>query len=67
LSSTRRHAETALAYPEPPAHPLWHRHGPKPRPLTPKQQQRNRELLLLAQHTPRPRSRPATHQAEAGR
>ncbi|WP_405393469.1 hypothetical protein OG596_38180 (plasmid) [Streptomyces sp. NBC_01102] len=45
-----------LAYPEPPASPLWHRHGTTARPLTPEQQRRNRELLLLAQHTPRPRS-----------
>ncbi|WP_331726543.1 hypothetical protein OG592_44045 (plasmid) [Streptomyces avidinii] len=48
--------DPALAYPEPPASPLWHRHGTKARPLTPEQQQRNCELLLHAQHTPRPRS-----------
>jgi len=54
MSSTQR--DHALAYPEPPASPLWHRAGPKARPLTPKQQKRNRELLLLAQYTPRPRS-----------
>ncbi|MFJ1930432.1 MULTISPECIES: hypothetical protein [unclassified Streptomyces] len=45
-----------LAYPEPPASPLWHRTGPKAPPLTPEQQRRNCELLLLAQHTNRPRS-----------
>ncbi|MCX4657380.1 hypothetical protein AB0N79_35595 [Streptomyces microflavus] len=43
------------AYPEPAAHPLWRRHQ-RPRPLTPAQQKRNRELLLTAQHTPRPRT-----------
>ncbi|MGF1344530.1 hypothetical protein ACQSMD_31210 [Streptomyces flavovirens] len=48
--------DPALAYPEPPASPLWHRRGPKPRPITPEQQRRNRELLLRAQHTPWPRS-----------
>jgi hypothetical protein len=68
MSSTRRDADHARAYPEPPAHPLWHRHGPKAPPLTPKQQQRNRELLLLAQHTPRPRStRPAKTGTQASR
>ncbi|MFE2879632.1 hypothetical protein ACFXG6_33335 [Streptomyces roseus] len=35
---------------------LWHRHGTKTRPLTPEQQRSNCELLLRAQHTPRPRS-----------
>ncbi|WP_221355381.1 hypothetical protein [Streptomyces beigongshangae] len=49
-------ADRALAYPEPPASPLWHRHGPKTRPITPEKQRRNCELLLLAQRTPRPRS-----------
>ncbi|MFE1271242.1 hypothetical protein [Streptomyces sp. NPDC058758] len=44
----------ALAYPEPPASPLWHRDGPRPRRLTPEQQRRNREVLLLAQRRPRP-------------
>ncbi|MET8955471.1 hypothetical protein [Streptomyces sp. NPDC004533] len=53
-STTQRDVEHALAYPEPPAHPLWHRHGaPKPRPLTPEQQKRNRELLDLALRKPR--------------
>ncbi|MFD7631743.1 hypothetical protein ACFV7Q_38045 [Streptomyces sp. NPDC059851] len=27
MSSTDRHLDHALAYPEPPASPLWHRHG----------------------------------------
>ncbi|MFJ2709054.1 hypothetical protein ACIO3R_38520 [Streptomyces sp. NPDC087428] len=53
-----------LAYPEPPASPLWHRQGPKLRPITPEQQRRNRELLLHAQHTSRPRS-PRTTKALA--
>ncbi|MGP3632421.1 hypothetical protein ACTU45_03420 [Streptomyces sp. 24-1644] len=57
VNSTPHHdVDQALAYPEPPASPLWHRHGAKARPLTPEQQRRNCELLLLAQHTPRPRS-----------
>ncbi|WP_331727074.1 hypothetical protein OG725_37110 (plasmid) [Streptomyces sp. NBC_01213] len=58
MNSTSQHdVDPTLAYPEPPASPLWHRHGaPKPRPITPEQQRRNRELLLRAQHTPRPRS-----------
>ncbi|MEU6332042.1 hypothetical protein ABZ851_33020 [Streptomyces sp. NPDC047049] len=47
MNSTRRDADHALAYPEPAASPLWHRHGPQPRPLTPQQQRRNRELLVL--------------------
>jgi hypothetical protein len=57
MSSTDRDVDHALAYPEPPASPLWHRHGGvQARPLTPAQQKRNRELLVVAQHTPRPRS-----------
>ncbi|AKL71212.1 MULTISPECIES: hypothetical protein [Streptomyces] len=48
------HRDVVLAYPEPPASPLWHRSGPKARPITPVQQQRNCELLLRAQYTPRP-------------
>ncbi|MGW6939987.1 hypothetical protein ACWGF3_13430 [Streptomyces xanthophaeus] len=64
--SSDHDVDHALAYPEPPASPLWHRHGPKPRPITPGQQQRNCELLLRAQHTPRPRSpRTAKTLAEA--
>lgn len=57
MSSTPQDAvDPTLAYPEPPASPLWHRHGAKPRPLTPEQQRRNCELVLRAQYTPRPRS-----------
>ncbi|WP_331734517.1 hypothetical protein [Streptomyces sp. NBC_00046] len=67
MSSTPQHdANRTLAYPEPPASPLWHRLGPKPRPITPEQQRRNRELLLSAQHTTRPRPpRPTNPLAEA--
>lgn len=43
--------DPTLAYPEPPASLLWQRQGPKPRPITPEQQRRNRELLVLAQRT----------------
>lgn len=57
MSSTDRDVDPALAYPEPPASPLWHRDGAKARPLTLAQQRRNRELLVLAQKRPtRPRS-----------
>ncbi|MGW2707312.1 hypothetical protein [Streptomyces sp. NPDC001340] len=56
MSNTQRDVDHALAYPEPPAHPLWHRHGAKAQPLTPAQQKRNRELLDLAQHKPRTRA-----------
>ncbi|MFC8273843.1 hypothetical protein ACFUJR_15220 [Streptomyces sp. NPDC057271] len=55
-STTPNDVDHALAYPEPPASPLWHQRRPKARPLTPEQQRRNRELLVLAQHTPRPRT-----------
>lgn len=51
MSSTPRdrdRALAALAYPEPPASLCWHRSVPKPTPLTPEQQRRNRELLALA-------------------
>ncbi|MEU3353076.1 hypothetical protein [Streptomyces sp. NPDC037389] len=41
MNSTQRDVDHALTYPEPPASPLWHRHGPKARPITPGQQQRN--------------------------
>ncbi|WP_326594236.1 hypothetical protein [Streptomyces sp. NBC_01294] len=54
--SSNRDVDHALAYPEPPASPRWHRNGPKARPITPWQQKRNCELLLREQHTPRPRS-----------
>ncbi|MEU3064140.1 hypothetical protein [Streptomyces subrutilus] len=66
MSSTDRDVDHALAYPEPPASPLWHRHGAAARPLTPAEQKRNCELLVLAQRTPRPRSpRPTKTLAEA--
>ncbi|MFF3497253.1 hypothetical protein ACFYWS_38670 [Streptomyces sp. NPDC002795] len=67
MSSTDRNVDHTLAYPEPPASPLWHRHGTaKARPLTPAEQKRNCELLVLAQRTPRPRSpRPTETLAEA--
>ncbi|MFJ9703387.1 hypothetical protein [Streptomyces fradiae] len=63
MSSTQHDVDHALAYPEPPASPLWHRHGAKARPLTPEQQRRNRELLVLAQRSPRPRSTKTLTQA----
>ncbi|MGR8012263.1 hypothetical protein [Streptomyces sp. A5-4] len=54
MSSTPQDdVDPTLAYPEPPASPLWHRHGAKARPLTDAQKKRNCELLLLAQRTPR--------------
>jgi hypothetical protein len=57
MSRTPQHdVHHALAYPEPPVSSLWHRNGPAARPLTPAQQRRNRELLDIAQYTPRPRS-----------
>ncbi|MEW2297117.1 hypothetical protein ABZ719_31190 [Streptomyces sp. NPDC006743] len=56
MSDTQRDVEHSLAYPEPPASPLWHRHGAKARPLTEAQQKRNRELLVSAQRKPRPRA-----------
>ncbi|MFG3517561.1 hypothetical protein [Streptomyces bobili] len=69
MNSTQREVDHALAYPEPPASPLWHRHGGvKARLLTDAQKQRNRELLLLAQRTTRPRfSRPTETVTEASR
>lgn len=65
MNSTQREGDHALAYPEPPASPLWHRHGVRaPRQLTPAQQRRNRELLALAIRNPRtaatPRRRPCS-------
>ncbi|MFJ5212762.1 hypothetical protein [Streptomyces nigra] len=66
MSNTDRDVDHALAYPEPPASPLWHRHGAKGRPLTDAQKRRNFELLDLAQRTARPRApRPSTTLAEA--
>ncbi|MFJ1561565.1 hypothetical protein [Streptomyces mirabilis] len=53
MSSTQREVDHALAYPEPPASPLRHRHGAKARPLTDAQKKRNREFLNLAQRKPR--------------
>lgn len=65
MSSARQHdVDHALAYPEPPASPLWHRHGPKPQPLTPEQQLRNRELLSLA-HSTRARASSTDNLTEA--
>ncbi|MFJ9427713.1 hypothetical protein [Streptomyces sp. NPDC101249] len=57
MSSTDRDVDRALAHPEPPGSPLWHCGGAKAGPLTPAEQRRNRELLVLAQKCPtRPRS-----------
>ncbi|MFI9781645.1 hypothetical protein ACIHCV_44825 [Streptomyces sp. NPDC051956] len=56
MSSTDHDVDYALAYPEPPASPLWHRHGAKARPLTDTERRRNRQFLVLAQYTPRPSS-----------
>ncbi|GAA2417966.1 hypothetical protein ACFPFX_04765 [Streptomyces mauvecolor] len=53
MHNTQPDGDHTLAYPEPPASPLWHRHGAKARPLTREQQRRNCELLLRAQHQPR--------------
>ncbi|MFC7924509.1 hypothetical protein [Streptomyces cinereoruber] len=52
MSSTQHDVDHALAYPEPPASPLWHHHGTQARPLTPEQQRRNRKALLTAQRCP---------------
>ncbi|RST19587.1 hypothetical protein E2C00_00650 [Streptomyces sp. WAC05374] len=54
MSSTIHDVDHALAHPEPPASPLWRRHGEKARPLTPAQQRRNRELLDIAQQRSAP-------------
>ncbi|MFD0068728.1 hypothetical protein, partial [Streptomyces sp. NPDC127574] len=48
MTSTNPSVDHALAYPEPPASPMWHRGGPKARPLTPEERQRNQDLLRLA-------------------
>ncbi len=55
MSRTPQHDDDhALAYPEPPARPNWRRCGTaRPRPLTPDQQKRNREVLKLAQRKSR--------------
>ncbi|MFE1265731.1 hypothetical protein ACFW5X_35185 [Streptomyces albogriseolus] len=64
MSGTDHDVDLALAYPEPPASPLWHCHSAQTRP--PAQQRRNRELLDIAQRTTRPRSpRPTKPLAEA--
>ncbi|WCD91109.1 hypothetical protein KPP03845_200070 (plasmid) [Streptomyces xanthophaeus] len=55
--SSHRDVDHALAYPEPPASPLWHHHGHKARPITARHQQDNCELLLRTQYTPQPRSK----------
>ncbi|MGX1127824.1 hypothetical protein RKD49_007944 [Streptomyces glaucescens] len=52
MSSTDRDVDHSLANPEPPASPLWHRHGAQARPLTDTQRKRNRELLDIAQRKP---------------
>ncbi|MEF3117606.1 hypothetical protein [Streptomyces chrestomyceticus] len=51
MDSTTRD-DHALAYPEPSASPLWHRH-PKAPPLPPAQRRRNYELLDTASRKPR--------------
>ncbi|MFH9016079.1 hypothetical protein ACH4C6_32460 [Streptomyces sp. NPDC017943] len=57
MSHTDRDVDHTLAYPEPPASPLWHRHGAaKARPLTDAQRKRNREVLDIAQRKPRSRA-----------
>ncbi|WP_309030909.1 hypothetical protein [Streptomyces alfalfae] len=56
MSSTDRDVDHALAYPEPPASPLWHRHSARLRPLTDAQRRRNLALLDLAQRKPRTRA-----------
>lgn len=47
-TSPRADHDQALAYPEPPAHPSWHRHRPKPEPLTPERAAHNLRVLKLA-------------------
>ncbi|MFJ1751188.1 histone-like nucleoid-structuring protein Lsr2 [Streptomyces sp. NPDC088116] len=48
MSSTSQHdVDHTLAYPEPPASPLWHRDGPTAQPLTPQQAASNRRVLEL--------------------
>ena len=54
------------AYPEPPASSAWHRHRTTVRPLTAAEKSHNLELLMRAQHAPRPRSsRPTKTLTEA--
>ncbi|MFD5513389.1 hypothetical protein ACFWIB_37395 [Streptomyces sp. NPDC127051] len=67
MSNTPQHEDDrTLAYPEPPAHPMWHPLGPKPQPLSPDQQQRNTERLLRALHAPRTRSPRSTETLHTG-
>lgn len=65
MSSTHRDLNHARAYREPPALTRFgtataRRHGPSP-----PEQQRNRKPLLMAQHTPRPRSLRSTETLSA--
>ncbi|MFF0386850.1 hypothetical protein [Streptomyces sp. NPDC004286] len=53
MRSTEHDVDHALAYPEPPASPLWHRHRAKDRPLTDAQKRRNLALLNSEQYKPR--------------
>ncbi|MER6464561.1 hypothetical protein ACWC4D_23190 [Streptomyces sp. NPDC001288] len=55
MSTEGRDAHRALVYPEPPASLLWHRRGPRVRPLTDAQRRRNRELLDTAARPARTR------------
>lgn len=60
-SSPQADDDQALAYPEPAAHPNWHRHPrPAPAPLTPDRQRHNQELLQLALRTYRPHTHRTT-------
>ncbi|MEU5958812.1 hypothetical protein [Streptomyces sp. NPDC047525] len=56
MSNTPQHDVDHLAYPEPPASPLWHHRGAPARPLTEADQKRNCQFLVLALRTPRPRT-----------
>ncbi|MGW7673916.1 WhiB family transcriptional regulator [Streptomyces sp. NPDC054775] len=64
-----RQARSQAPDPAPPAHPMWtSRYEPRRQPVTPHQQQRNREALDLAQRTtrtPRPAPSAATLEASA--
>ncbi|WP_172387691.1 hypothetical protein [Streptomyces sp. MNP-20] len=46
--------DRVLAYPEPPASPLWRRHHIPARPLSAAEKQRNHDLLEIAQRKPYP-------------
>ncbi|WP_405987728.1 hypothetical protein [Streptomyces sp. NBC_00872] len=54
MSTSLHDTDHFLAYPEPPASPLWHR---KPRPLTDAQKKRNCELLVRGLRKPRATTR----------